>query len=942
MASGCFLFLLSYLFSTVNAQNISTTTPVPPLQWINLTGLLQGSTPPPPLADAVVGYDDDSRTLIIFGGLAESGLPQSQTYLLNLQTLTWSTPVPPANLQLSPPARSAALSGMDVAASNRHGFVVIGGKGSAGEALSDIWEYGFNPQFWTQVQVSPGGPSARWGASGGIDIRTPANQDPVVPGPNNTFYLAGGSDGKNISPLSDVWRLNVSGILSSNLPTNVQGSWEHLALQNLPGRVDQAGAVVGQQVVAMGGCVSASSLTTENTTCARQDAFVINTVSFSEISPGPCPAPRVGSVLVPNMNGFSQSFASQLFLLLGDFNSSLWQDSNGLAKGEVAILDLNTNSWTRVLPAGDPDSSGNVHFPSARTGASGFSFPTAIVGNSDSRNFSSDSIIFGGQDSNGNFLSEVWLLRAYTGIITPSNPTWAGFGDGHLQTGVNADGSGVRVTYLTECASSILQNGSNSSAPNNGSNPDSGSDGSGQSSGQSAPSQVQNSRLFDTSPIHKFLVSLSLVVLLPILLCFRWTPSTLEAEWIPSRNIALVVIFTFIGFAAYSIGIVGFIFAFITLSSNVARSSQNLHLKTAHGIVGLIFFLSLYVIVPLLYLILTILDRRFGISRDRRSQFSDGLRPSVDTNGKAESGAPLPRSVTPSALNTSPPSSPRPRTLSWDASNVLRPSQDGGMSGESTPSATVSKSFEVLNRPGKTGRRLSGPWPTNGSSTASHPLPTSRTLGEIDWLLRRRSLSVVGELDYAITQAENAQNTSNNSITPTSPSVYIPNLRLPRRTLIVVHILTQVSIMGLCAATLAELWSRAPRYLFAIFLVWSIAYYIVMISLAWVQRPATSILTVLLWRLRGNATSPVPLRSSSEPSAGGQGPYTLHRPPYHAATHVDETSYIHTAPLSVETDDNDDDLDEDTRQRLIEEEMERREVSIITVPRRKLLIANPS
>lgn len=85
-----FLFLLFSL--SVLAQN----TPVPPLQWINLSNLLQGSTRPPPLRDAAMGYDDTrlvshpsnvsilklhSRSLIIFGGLAESGLPQSQTFL---------------------------------------------------------------------------------------------------------------------------------------------------------------------------------------------------------------------------------------------------------------------------------------------------------------------------------------------------------------------------------------------------------------------------------------------------------------------------------------------------------------------------------------------------------------------------------------------------------------------------------------------------------------------------------------------------------------------------------------------------------------------------------------------------------------------------------------------------------------------------------------------
>jgi len=41
-------------------------------------------------------------------------------------------------------------------------------------------------------------------------------------------------------------------------------------------------------------------------------------------------------------------------------------------------------------------------------------------------------------------------------------------------------------------------------------------------------------------------------------------------------------------------------------------------------------------------------------------------------------------------------------------------------------------------------------------------------------------------------------------------------------------------------------------------------------------------------------------------------------------------------------DDPDDDEDEETRQRRIEGEMNRRDVSIVTVPKRKLWIANPT
>ena len=62
MALGYLFLLVAFfqLLQNVHAQNqnISTTAAIPPLQWINITGLLQGSTQPPPLKDAAIGYDE--------------------------------------------------------------------------------------------------------------------------------------------------------------------------------------------------------------------------------------------------------------------------------------------------------------------------------------------------------------------------------------------------------------------------------------------------------------------------------------------------------------------------------------------------------------------------------------------------------------------------------------------------------------------------------------------------------------------------------------------------------------------------------------------------------------------------------------------------------------------------------------------------------------------
>lgn len=74
------LFTISLSISlTLAVTTPSTNTPVPPLQWIELTNLLSGSSPPG-LKYASIGFDSGSSTLLIFGG-ESNGFPEQQTYL---------------------------------------------------------------------------------------------------------------------------------------------------------------------------------------------------------------------------------------------------------------------------------------------------------------------------------------------------------------------------------------------------------------------------------------------------------------------------------------------------------------------------------------------------------------------------------------------------------------------------------------------------------------------------------------------------------------------------------------------------------------------------------------------------------------------------------------------------------------------------------------------
>jgi hypothetical protein len=217
----------------------------------------------------------------------------------------------------------------------------------------------------------------------------------------------------------------------------------------------------------------------------------------------------------------------------------------------------------------------------------------------------------------------------------------------------------------------------------------------------------------------------------------------------------------------------------------------------------------------------------------------------------------------------------------------------------------------------------------------------------------------VGDLDYALMQL------NNRGITPTPattahfsaqglsglPSAKVQPPLVPPKGEITLHVLMHTLLMALCILSLMELWNRAPVAPFVAFLVWTIAFYAFLFMMSWNGRPQRSALTVLLGHIQGYAqpiAAPIATPSPSRPiSTAGtdqfpfpqepRSPY-LHQPLFHTATE-DATSY---AGLRSETEEVESDEDEDTRQRRIEDEMARRDVSIVTVPKRKLWVANPS
>lgn len=228
---------------------------------------------------------------------------------------------------------------------------------ASGKAMNDVWvcfftytciictdfihliqAYDFMNEFWVQLNTSGGGPSPRWGASGGIDPTDTPNSGNDV---SNGFNIAGGSDLESNFPLSEVWELNITGTLASDLNT-LQGVWRNLSLSSrIPGKSDAGGTLVPKtqarpaRIAISGGCGQTSSPLFSNLTCVDPNTIVVTVNPSSSTSIPPCPAPRLGPVMVPNLSSASSLFASQAFLLLGIFNSTDWNDQSGLSKGEV-------------------------------------------------------------------------------------------------------------------------------------------------------------------------------------------------------------------------------------------------------------------------------------------------------------------------------------------------------------------------------------------------------------------------------------------------------------------------------------------------------------------------------------------------------------------------------------------------------------------------------
>ena len=165
------------------------------------------------------------------------------------------------------------------------------------------------------------------------------------------------------------------------------------------------------------------------------------------------------------------------------------------------------------------------------------------------------------------------------------------------------------------------------------------------------------------------------------------------------------------------------------------------------------------------------------------------------------------------------------------------------------------------------------------------------------------------------------------------------------------------AILGLCIVTLIELFQRAPIVFFILYLLWTLAFYVIIYFLIRRAPPTRSSpfipfagLYTPAGKQAAEQTSSVhpsspPSRPLSRnelyafPGGDSRGPY-LHQPLFRRA--LSPPLMGARVPSSDGNRSEDDDEDDELQQRRIEQEMERRDVSIVTVPKRKLFLTNPS
>lgn len=299
----------------------------------------------------------------------------------------------------------------------------------------------------------------------------------------------------------------------------------------------------------------------------------------------------------------------------------------------------------------------------------------------------------------------------------------------------------------------------------------------------SAVASIADHHPYNASVVHKLLSPISVVLGTLAIIAYRFCLPPLAHRSPSSNQKPLTYLTQALALVAYATGLAGFILSFLTIraTSTIVQRSVSIHtvLKTTHGIAGLVLFLALYGLIPFLSLSVFVRTRLF---RDPQSTLKDADDDKAAKDGAHSDFAVGPekvgyfaqpgsaaRSMSTIAGLSSRPASPPPRrrVQSWDTAQALsssaypptpasnrerKPSDTRLETAASAPnpnsSSPPARSFEVTNRPGRDVRQRSMSGLDSfaehvGYSRLVHPRLQPRTLSDVSWLERRRSLNAV-------------------------------------------------------------------------------------------------------------------------------------------------------------------------------------------------------
>ena len=315
----------------------------------------------------------------------------------------------------------------------------------------------------------------------------------------------------------------------------------------------------------------------------------------------------------------------------------------------------------------------------------------------------------------------------------------------------------MSIQYQSQCAQQLAST-STSAISSTGTTATSG----GSPSNTAAP-LASNSATFDVSAGHKILSPVSLAVALVATVIARLAFPPADYSPTTEYHPALLYVAAAASVVAYAAGVAGFAISLTSTtrtsptSANLQRrsgTSPDIFIKTAHGQAGLAFFVGLYGLVPLLALSLWVARRVTCVSHETqvdddvpgKSLQDQECGPLTGEKDSAAARRPVSPAQSAPEVPSTTASSVRDRRQRTQSVPGLFPGWTREPSEHSEPGpSTASKGFEVMNRP----RRASGGMALYPPRDFTHRprVDLIRSLGDISWLERRRSVGVVVSTD---------------------------------------------------------------------------------------------------------------------------------------------------------------------------------------------------